>query len=169
MKLVVFRHGIAIDRDDPECPEDRLRELTTKGVRRTRAAAGGLRALGVRPDVVFSSPYLRTEQTARIAGKVLGVDRGRIVLVDSLAPGASPASTLDLVGKADVGCALIVGHAPDVDLLIAAVLGRAVAAVTSLGKAGAASVLLPRAGAETGGVLEWLMTPRALRRLARRG
>jgi hypothetical protein len=39
MRLYLMRHGIAIDREDPDCPPDPERYLTPKGIQRTRAAA----------------------------------------------------------------------------------------------------------------------------------
>ena len=72
MLVYLMRHGIAQDRDDPESPPDPDRQLTRKGAERTAEVARGLRALGVKPGAVLTSPYLRAAQTAAIAETALG-------------------------------------------------------------------------------------------------
>jgi phosphohistidine phosphatase SixA len=59
---------------------------------------------------------------------------------------------------------LVIGHAPHLDLLLAQLVGAPGVALSSLKKSGAVSV----AGGATGtGQIEWLLTPRALRRIGR--
>jgi phosphohistidine phosphatase len=69
MRIVLFRHGPAGERDPEQWPDDAQRPLTSKGEQRTAAAAAGLRRL--RPDVrqVFTSPLLRALQTAQVAAR----------------------------------------------------------------------------------------------------
>ena len=65
MLLYLVRHGIAMDREDPNCPPDTERALTPRGMKRTHAAALGLLALKVKPDAALTSPgWLRAAQTA---------------------------------------------------------------------------------------------------------
>ena len=66
MRLYLMRHGIAIDREDPDCPSDPERYLTPKGIQRTRAAARGLRALRVKPTALLTSPFVRAVQTGEV-------------------------------------------------------------------------------------------------------
>ena len=72
MILYLVRHGIAVDRNDPKSPPEPERPLTAKGVQKTRAAALGLQALGAKPDVLITSPYVRAAQTAEIFAEALG-------------------------------------------------------------------------------------------------
>ncbi len=58
MILYLVRHGIAIDREDPKCPPDTERPLTPRGMKRSHAAALGLLAMKIKPDVT-TSPWLR--------------------------------------------------------------------------------------------------------------
>jgi len=46
MHVYLIRHGIAVDREDPICPPDTERPLTPKGMKRSHAAALGLRVAG---------------------------------------------------------------------------------------------------------------------------
>jgi phosphohistidine phosphatase len=153
----VFRHGIAIDRDDPACPAEAERFLTPRGVKRTHLAARGLRVIGVRPDVIFTSPYRRAVQTAEIAAEELRCP-AELVVTEELLPGADPRGFLALLASRTESSVLAAGHAPHVDALVGAALG--IPAFTSLGKAGAACV-------ELGGSpeLHWLAEPRQLRKL----
>ena len=72
MLLYLVRHGIAMDREDPNCPPDTERPLTPRGMKRTHAAALGLLAMKVKPDAVLTSPWLRSVQTAEIFCEVIG-------------------------------------------------------------------------------------------------
>ena len=56
MRILLFRHGPAGERDPEQWPDDRLRPLTPKGIERTRRAARGLLRLEGRPRVVLTSP-----------------------------------------------------------------------------------------------------------------
>src|SRR5580700_6869597 len=74
MRLYLMRHGVAVDREDPDCPPDPERYLTPKGIDRTRAAAQGLLELKVKPDALFTSPYVRAVQTGELVCEVLDLD-----------------------------------------------------------------------------------------------
>src|SRR5260370_10145207 len=86
MRLYLMRHGIAIDREDPDCPAEPERYLTPKGIQRTRAAARGLRAMRVKPTTLLSSPYVRAVQTAQIFSEVFALDPKQLRTTESRRP-----------------------------------------------------------------------------------
>jgi phosphohistidine phosphatase len=159
MDLYLFRHGIAVDRDDPDCPLDPDRPLTGKGERRTRAAARGLRALRVRPDLIVTSPYRRAVQTAEIAAEELGYAES-LRYSDDLLPDGDPTALLSSLWTSPAERVLCTGHNPNLTMLIAAATAQP-DAFAALRKAGGAFLEL---GA-TGGTLRWLLEPKTLRLL----
>jgi len=163
--LVLFRHGIAIDRADPDCPADPERALTAKGEERTARAALGLAALGVAPRFIFTSPYVRARQTAEIAARFLCRHESPVVTTAALLPGASPRELLKEVRSREEGCVMCVGHAPDLDETLAVSSGAA-RELTHLKKAGAAMLRWERP-ADRLARLVWILEPRALRALSR--
>src|ERR1700733_5168555 len=94
MQLYLIRHGIAVDREDPNCPPDTERPLTPKGRKRSHAAALGLRALDVKPDAVLTSPWLRAAQTAEIFCKVFGYPEKKIISTGTLKGTSAPPDLL---------------------------------------------------------------------------
>jgi len=162
MRLHLLRHGIAVDRDDPNCPPDPERPLTPDGRKRTRRSGTGLRVLGVTPAAVWSSPYVRAQETARIVAEILDFPSNRIFLSKALLPDADPADVLSELAGDTAAEVLLVGHAPHLDRLVARILG-ARASVTSLRKAGAASLEVDLGGLP--GMLHWLLEAGTLRRL----
>ncbi len=163
MHLYLVRHGIAIDREDPDCPPEEERHLTKEGLVRTRQAMEGLRALGVRPEAIWTSPYERAVQTAQIAAEELGFDPKNIRSTEALLPGAEPPALFRELArlKADevVGC----GHAPNLDDVLAHAVG-ARSSFTALKKAGVACLEID--ATEPGrGLLLWLVTAKQLREL----
>ncbi|MBI5482487.1 MAG: phosphohistidine phosphatase SixA [Deltaproteobacteria bacterium] len=164
MLICLMRHGIAQDRDDPESPPDPDRQLTRKGAERARQVARGLRALGVRPGAVLTSPYLRAVQTAAVAARGLGVDEEQLVQTEALLPDGDPAQVFAELLEVEAEEVLLVGHAPNLDEVLAFALGGGRAPFTRLKKAGAACVAVDSLAAPRG-QLEWLLEPRVLRRL----
>jgi phosphohistidine phosphatase len=165
MKLYLVRHGIAQDRDAEGVTSDADRALTRKGESRTRKAARGLRAMGVQPDVIATSPYRRARETADILADELQV-REEPAVCDFLAPGATVGALVDwLLTTAGDSC-MVVGHVPDVGRLAAGVLRAAGGIDITFGKAAVCCVSFDEAPAEGQGTLEWLLQPRHLRALS---
>ena len=162
MRLYLMRHGIAIDREDPDCPADPERYLTPKGIQRTRAAARGLRALRVKPAALLSSPYVRAVQTGEIVCEVLGLDPKQLRTTDSLKPEAKPARLVEELGRLG-GEVICFGHAPHMDEFVAHAL-KATAPFTALKKSGAACLDIDSL-APLRATLFWVLTSRILRRL----
>jgi len=67
MMLYVLRHGVA-EEVGPE-GTDGSRRLTPGGRRKLRAAAAGMRALGVTFDAILTSPLVRAAETAVIVAE----------------------------------------------------------------------------------------------------
>lgn len=139
MKLHIFRHGIAIDRDDPASPPEADRFLTPKGITRTQAAAQGFKSLGVKPDLILTSPFLRAVQTAEIACEALGYPVKKLRQIDALKSEAKPAELFDELSGLKAEEVMCVGHAPNVDAVIAFAVGSH-SAFTALKKAGLATL-----------------------------
>ena len=112
MDLIVWRHAEAEDG-----VPDLERRLTGKGRKQAeRVAQWLLQRLPAR-FVLVASPAVRAQQTAEALGVPIRTDK-------TLAPGASPAAILKACGWPDnKGAAVIVGHQPDLGLVLAEVLG----------------------------------------------
>ena len=95
MRLYLMRHGIAINREDPDCPAEAERFLTPKGIQRTRAVARGLRDLRVRPATLLTSPYVRAVQTGEIICEMLGLNPHELRTTEALKPEAKPSRLAD--------------------------------------------------------------------------
>ena len=143
MRLYLVRHGIAVDRDDPDCPPDTERPLTPKGVKKSRDAAMGLHALGVKPDAVLTSPWLRAVQTAEIFCEVFGFSSNKIIRTDSLKGTSTPTELLRELAKMKSKEVMCFGHEPHLHLVVGQVLHTG-ARITELKKAGAACLDLER-------------------------
>ncbi|HVA95627.1 MAG TPA: histidine phosphatase family protein [Candidatus Dormibacteraeota bacterium] len=165
MQLYLVRHGIAIDRAAPHCPPDAERPLTPKGMKRSHAAALGLRSLNIQPGAVLTSPWLRAVQTAEIFCEVLGFSSSRIVRVDAL-KGTSAASELFReLAKLRAAHVLCFGHEPHLHRVIGHVLHTG-ARITELKKAGVALLELHHISPPHGQLLA-LYPPSALRLLGK--
>ncbi len=163
MILYLVRHGIAVDPNDPKSPPEPERPLTAKGVQKTRSAALGLRAISIKPDVLITSPYVRAAQTAEIFAETLGFPPTKIRVNEALKPAGNPAEVVKEVTRLRAKEVMCFGHAPQLDLMIAYLLGTR-GSVTELKKAGVAC--FEHAAAHGKWELRWILTPKMLRQLA---
>src|SRR5579864_3782830 len=72
-RLYLLRHGIAVP-PGTEGYEDDDRPLTSKGERRTRQVAQGLRRLRLKLDRIISSPLPRALRTAELVAETLDIE-----------------------------------------------------------------------------------------------
>jgi phosphohistidine phosphatase len=111
MKLVLVRHAEAA----PGSP-DELRALTPEGHEQARRLGEQLRADGIQPDAVLSSPLLRARETAADLGF------GEPQPLDELGPGATAEDVKAAVaGRGET--VIVVGHQPDCSRITAALRG----------------------------------------------
>jgi len=109
--LVLIRHAEAA----PGEP-DELRALTPDGHEQARRLGDRLRADGIQPDAVLSSPLLRARETAADLG--FGTPEPR----DELGPGTTVAEVRATVaGRGET--VVVVGHQPDCSEIAAALSG----------------------------------------------
>jgi len=143
MQLYLIRHGIAVDREDPDCPPDTERPLTSKGEKRSRAAAQGLRALGGKPSVVLTSPWLRALQTAEVFCEEFDFPAKKIIRSDALKGTSAPVDLLRELQSLKGKVVFCFGHEPHLHLVIGHILHSS-AKITELKKAGVALLELER-------------------------
>jgi phosphohistidine phosphatase len=163
--LYVLRHGVA----EEALPggDDRARRLTARGRAKMQKAAAGLRALGVRPDVILTSPLPRAAETAAIVASVCGRDAGPQEL-PQLAPGTAPPEVVRALRPfARREHVMLVGHEPQLSELVAALLTGGMETIAlDLRKGGCVAVELARLHPPAGAMLRWMLTPKQLRRIS---
>lgn len=159
-ELYLVRHAIAEDRGE-KWPDDSKRPLTSDGMSRMKKAARGLERLGVRIDLVLTSPLVRARQTAEILAAELD-PHPPIVNVESLSPDGAPAAVAaDLEKHARKNRIALVGHEPAIGELAARLIGSRHAIEFKKGAVCRIDVeTLPPSGP---GDLRWLLTPRIMR------
>jgi phosphohistidine phosphatase len=152
MHLYLIRHGIAVDREDPNCPPDTERPLTPKGMKRSHSAALGMRALDVKPNAVLASPWLRAMQTAEIFCETIGYPSKKIIRTDALKGTSAPADLLRELQSMKAKVVLCFGHEPHLHMVIGHVLHTS-AKIAELKKAGLALLELERISPPQGRLL----------------
>jgi phosphohistidine phosphatase len=163
--LVLFRHGIAVERQEWSGKEQD-RPLTGTGLRKTRRAVKGLLNLRITPTHLFSSPLARARETADILKQLIR-PRMTVQLYDELLPTASPLSLFALLSTLPAdSVVLCVGHEPHLSLVASTILSGEPCSGLSLKKAGACLLHLEQPIRPGQGLLQWWLTSSQLRAFA---
>src|SRR2546422_7611941 len=122
MRIHLLRHAIAGPRDPRRYPADSDRPLTHEGRRKMARAARGMRALGLRFDLVLTSPFVRARQTARIVATSLSPRPPRRAL-RPLSPGGGAGGVFAALASIPADASvLLVGHEPHLSRLAGAII-----------------------------------------------
>ncbi len=166
MRLILIRHAIAEDRElftEAGLP-DAERGLTPRGRRRMARNARGLRAIVPKLELVGTSPLRRARETAEIVADAYG--GVAVVEAAMLAPGGSrDACKRWLERHKTDGALAVIGHEPHLRDTVSWLVTGDSTPILMFKKGGACCVELPDHITGGAGRLQWLLTPRALRRL----
>lgn len=117
MLLLLIRHGHAVD--DAPGLGDTGRWLTEKGRTTTHRVARRVRKLKkLRPATIWTSPLVRSVQTAEIFAAVIETE-GEVRAVAELSPGRDPVDLITLLGVSPPpGPLALVGHEPSLSQIL---------------------------------------------------
>ena len=161
--LYIMRHGIAVAPGTPGIPDDE-RPLTSKGEKRMRQVARGLRRLDLKLDRIATSPLPRAYRTAEILAEELNAVN-LVEAINALRAGAAATAIQRWLRERTEDRLMVVGHNPALtDLITLLVTGDLQPQLGELKKGGIAA-LKPGAGAQDRYELVWMATPRLIRRL----
>lgn len=173
IELYLMRHGIAADLGEGGVLRDADRPLTLEGRAKLKMAATGIRQLGLKFNLILTSPLLRARQTAEVVAEVLDLQH-KVKIIESLAPGRAfvegegkHAEIFLELGAYQFERALLVGHMPDLSELASYLLtgNRNLNVEFKKGTICAIEVAsIPPYGP---GLLQWQLTPRFLRLLGK--
>jgi phosphohistidine phosphatase len=168
VQIYLLRHAIAESRDPDRFPDDALRPLTREGRAKMARAVRGMKSLGLRFDLVLTSPLMRARQTARLVVRGLRPEPPLKVLRPLASGGGTGGVVAGLSGLPPQAAVLLVGHEPDLSQLAGALVVSPRADLPLDFKKGALLRIdfqgPPRPGE---GVLIFHLPPRVLRGLAR--
>jgi phosphohistidine phosphatase len=160
MILYIVRHAWAGEHGDPKYPDDALRPLSAKGVKRFRRVAKRLVKRGCTPRSIATSPLLRCRQTADALLERLE-ERTALVELPELSPGARLEPLLDWTRQHSDQDVAWVGHAPDVSRLTAELIGAAGEPI-DFAKGAAAAISFEDSPGPGAGTLLWFVTAELL-------
>ncbi len=160
MELYILRHGIAVERGTPGYKNDGDRPLTKEGIQKMEQIAQAMKAMGLKFDVIFSSPFIRAKHTADIAGHALRQD---VTVTKHLLPDSDARKLIDEINDEKPHTVLLVGHEPDLSELIATLISGKGDALIELKKGGLCKLTTDRLTFSRCAILNWLLTPRLLR------
>ena len=165
MKLYVIRHGAACDRASfaRSRRPDSERPLTPDGRDKMRASARGLRVLVKSFDRILTSPYARASETADIVARVF--EGPQPEPLEALTPGGRSDDVLATLRHGDAQSIAMVGHEPDLSMLIAWFVTGSSTPFCELKKGGVCLLEWDRTPAAGEAKLQWISSPKLLRRM----
>jgi phosphohistidine phosphatase len=155
--IVLLRHGIAEDATAEKADADR--SLTAEGHARMKQIARGLERAFPKAQAIYSSPLLRAVQTSLWVSKGYR-SRIKVHTTDVLTPGSSAKDFAAFIAGLEERRVVLVGHEPTLTDNVIELVGLSKG--LELKKGGCYGV---RLAADGSAVLEWLLSPRILRKL----
>jgi len=160
MKIYLVRHAIAENAGTSDYEDDSFRPLTDKGHEKMKKIASALKSLGVDPDLIVSSPYIRAGQTAAVLAKTLNY-KEEIAYSDSLVPMGKPD---DMIGEINEKYAvdelMLVGHEPSLSTLASVLITGSPDISINFKKGAICCLSVDDLHYDRKAVLEWLITPK---------
>ena len=154
LQLFFLRHGKAWSRADWR-EDDGLRPLTAAGEALMHAEGRAMKAMGLAPEVIVTSPLARARRTAEVVAEELGMS-ARLVGDSRLAQGFDARRLAEIVAREAAAASLmVVGHEPDLSATVAELTGggRVDFKKGSLARVDVTGPQLDN------GILAWLLTP----------
>jgi phosphohistidine phosphatase len=152
MKLYFFRHAEA--EDHAPSGDDHDRQLTAKGIARTKTAGQVLSALGIHPTHLYASPRVRARHTAEILARALNVN---VEIHEDVNFNFNVAGVEKLIaGLSDDHEIMFVGHEPSMSQVVGEITGGNVL----MKKGGMARVDVVTTFSPLRGHLTWLIAPK---------
>jgi len=167
MELYLLRHGEAGKRL-PMSSRDMDRDLTEAGKEEIKEVGEGLVGLGLKFDIVASSPLKRAKETASIVNRELK-RKAPVEEWSELSPEGRRDALYRRLGRLRAGTSVLcVGHEPYLTTAIAELVdrGQSTGVRIVLKKGGLARLSLTGGGSKLAGELRWLLTPRQIRKMA---
>lgn len=162
MELYFLRHGKAVEPGSFGAGDDFNRQLTERGIDEMEAEAEAFELLGLKPDVILTSPLVRAKQTAEIVAKRLGLKK-RLIVAEPLSTGCDLDRLRHLLSQHSAAeKVLLVGHEPDFSSMVGELIGGGAASV-EIKKASLAALKVNPSVRPGNGTLRWLLPPRVLR------
>ncbi len=164
MEIIIVRHASAEDRG---ANGDEDRKLTPEGKQEAHSTGVALKAMGVAPAKIMTSPLIRARETADILAGLLG---GEVEVMELLGPPGDPKEALSDIEEMEskgMSCVVLVGHNPSLEEFIGYFISGDTEAKINLTKAGAAGLSYQPHG-QAQPTLEWLMRRKQLKMVADR-
>lgn len=158
MKILVIRHADALDTNGNSIRTDFDRPLSEKGIKQALRLKKGLLKANFLPEIVLSSPLIRTSQTSKLVFPEVFTQNKSFFERSELKPGAHPEIICKIINEYNPKSIALVGHMPDVGVFVSWLIGASGANI-EMEKCGAALLEfhgLPREGT---GSLKWLVGP----------
>lgn len=163
MDLFILRHGEA-GRRSATIRDDSKRPLTVDGKKQVEEISKGLNLLGMEFDYIYTSPLVRSKQTAEIVFRNLKC-KNQIVELDELKPEGNKLQLYSMLSKLRQNSSvLIVGHEPYLSELVSEAISSGPSRI-DLKKAGLARIRTTSMQPKIHGELRWLLTPKHLKRM----
>jgi phosphohistidine phosphatase len=142
--------------------KDDKRALDKEGIEQCGYVGRALAAIEAQVDVIISSPLKRATQTASLVGNEMGYE-GKLQIETALRPAATVTDFRKMLEKyASHESIMVVGHNPNLSHFVGTVISEAgCEASVELKKGAVARVDMRRSS----GILQWCLTPKALRTL----
>ena len=113
MKVYLMQHALAYSSE-----EDQERPLSPAGIDQAKAAAKGIKRLGLTFDLIVTSPKRRAHQTAALIAEGVRFPHSDILTTEAVLPQCQPQELLDLLQKeSSQSSVLVVGHMPQLGRL----------------------------------------------------
>ena len=162
MILYIVRHAIAVEATLFE-GDDSQRPLTSKGRRKMRSIAQGLKELEIQLDLILTSPYLRATQTAHILAKKFDLEE-RVFCIQQLSPTGYADHLIDEINEkyGEIQNIAIIGHEPYLGNLASVLITGGPNASIVLKKGGVCRLSIEKIQYGRCAMLEWLLSPAQL-------
>jgi phosphohistidine phosphatase len=166
MDLFILRHGEA-GKTIPSGSTDSKRPLTVTGEKEMVIISKALRKMGVRLDVILTSPLKRARQTADIVAKEFKA-QNKLRQMRELSPeGDKKALYQNLSSFKEGTTILLVGHSPYLSEMVSEIVSDDSSVRLDLKKGGIMRIRVTAAAPKLKGELRWLISPRLSRLISK--